>query len=83
MTALAMLGFEPPEESLSLHNLYRKHLLAAFQYEFPEHYLNVLMLLLKSSTGNPETNLISVTVWLDVLNALAQPINLDGNGNLR
>ncbi|KAJ8949813.1 hypothetical protein NQ318_000511, partial [Aromia moschata] len=72
--ALITLGFEPPLEAQMLHGLYRKHLLNVFEYQFPEHYGEVLMHLLKSSNGNPETNLLSKSVWLDILNSLSQPI---------
>ncbi|KAG5874036.1 hypothetical protein JTB14_007998 [Gonioctena quinquepunctata] len=79
MKALTSLGFEPPPEALTLHGLYRKHLVTVFEYQFPEHYGEVLMHLLKASSGNPETNLLSILVWMDILNSLSQPVVLNVN----
>ncbi|XP_028134145.1 ectopic P granules protein 5 homolog isoform X1 [Diabrotica virgifera virgifera] len=75
--ALTTLGFDPPMASLTLHCLYEKHLLTVFEFQFPEHYGEVLVLLLKSSSGNPETNLVAISVWMSILNFLAQPVVLN------
>ncbi|XP_056634672.1 ectopic P granules protein 5 homolog [Diorhabda sublineata] len=83
MQALTTLGFNPPFEALTLHCLYEKHLLTIFEYQFPEHYGEILMQLLKSSSGNPETNLVSISVWMSMLNFLAQPVVLNLQTPLR
>lgn len=71
--ALSTLGYDPPVEALMLHGLFRKHLTTVFNFQFPEHYGEVLTRLLKASSGNSESNLICTTVWIDILNSLAQP----------
>ncbi|CAH0560105.1 unnamed protein product [Brassicogethes aeneus] len=75
--ALTSLGFDPPVQSLMLHNLYRKHLLTVFNFQFPEHYGEVIVQLLKASNANADTNLLSVSVWLDVLNSLGYPVQFN------
>ncbi|KAJ8984462.1 hypothetical protein NQ317_012528 [Molorchus minor] len=75
--ALTMLGFDPPVEAQILHGLYRKHLLTVFEFQFPEHYGEVLMHLLKASNGNPESNLLSISIWMDVLSSLSQPVSVN------
>ncbi|CAG9823224.1 unnamed protein product [Phaedon cochleariae] len=81
--ALTTLGFEPPTDSSTLHGLYRKHLLTVFEHQFPEHYGEILLHLLKGSTGNPESNLLALSVWMDVLNSLARPVVLNIKSPLR
>ncbi|KAF7282452.1 hypothetical protein GWI33_002679 [Rhynchophorus ferrugineus] len=81
--ALSNIGFDPPVEALTLHGIYRKHLITLFEHEFPEHYGEVLMHLLKASNGHPESNLICKSVWLDIINVLSQPVNVTLKGPLR
>lgn len=77
--ALTTLGFEPQRELLMLHEVYRKHLLQVFECEFPEHYGEVLMALLKVSNGGADSNCVAVNVWLDVLNSMAKPVQIKLN----
>nr|CAH7757239.1 unnamed protein product [Callosobruchus chinensis] len=77
IAGLTSLGLEPPMEAFTLHGLYKKHLLTVLEHKFPDHYGEVLMSLLKASSGNPESNLIAISVWMDVLNFLAKPATVD------
>ncbi|CAG9856312.1 unnamed protein product [Phyllotreta striolata] len=81
--ALTKLGYDPPVEAATLHCLYRRHLLLIFEHQFPEHYGEVLVLLLKASSANPEANSLSESVWMDVLNFLSQPVPLNLKAPLR
>ncbi|XP_063908736.1 ectopic P granules protein 5 homolog [Zophobas morio] len=81
--ALTMLGYEPPVESLMLHGLYRKHLLTVFEFQFPEHYGEILINLLKASNGNADTSLLAKSVWLDTINSLARPVQINFKSPLK
>ncbi|XP_044253867.1 ectopic P granules protein 5 homolog isoform X2 [Tribolium madens] len=81
--ALSSLGFEPSVESLILHGLYRRHLLTIFEFQFPEHYGDVLINLLKSSNGSSENSLLSTSVWLDIVNCLAHPVQINYKAPLK
>ncbi|CAH1956914.1 unnamed protein product [Acanthoscelides obtectus] len=83
IAALTSLGLEPPMEAFTLHGLYKKHLLIILEHQFPEHYGEVLMYLLKASSGSPESNLLAISVWMDVLNFLAKPATVDLKAPLR
>lgn len=78
---LARLNFEPPADAMMIHEIFRKHLLSIFEYQFPEHYGDVLLALLKASSGNSEMGSISVSVWLDIFNSLARPNKLKLNSS--
>lgn len=80
---LTTLNFEPPAESQLLHEVYRKHLLTIFEYQFPEHYGDVLMILLKSSNNGAESGCIAVSVWMDVFHSLSRPIRFKLNSPVR
>lgn len=73
--SLTKLGPKPTKQSYALHEIYRRHLLFIFKHEFPEHYGEVLMFILQVSG----TQALSISVWMDILNALAFPsqIQLD------
>ncbi|ENN72840.1 hypothetical protein YQE_10520, partial [Dendroctonus ponderosae] len=81
--ALSILGYDPPVDTLTLHGLYRKHLVTVFEFEFPEHYGEIIIELLKSSNGTPENNLIAESVWIDILNSLAKPSRISPKAPLR
>lgn len=83
IAALTTLGFEPETEMLMLHEVYRKHLLQVFEHQFPEHYGEVLMALLKASNGGTDSNCVAISVWLDVLNSMAKPIQIKLDQPLR
>ncbi|XP_017775624.1 PREDICTED: ectopic P granules protein 5 homolog [Nicrophorus vespilloides] len=78
--ALIQFGQEP--ESIVVHEHYRRHLIQIFEFQFPEHYGEVLVRLLKASTG-ADADSISVSVWLDVLNSLSKPLVWEIGGNKR
>lgn len=81
--SLTKLGPEPQVETLTLHEVYRKHLLSVFEYQFPEHFGEVLIAVLKSSNFGDENGCVSTNVWLDLLNFLAIPIVLKTNAPMR
>lgn len=81
--SLSAMGFDPPIQALMLHGLYRKHLLTIFEFQFPEHYGEVIVQVLKASNATTDSSLISVNVWLDLLNSLAQPVHLNVKTTLR
>ncbi|XP_050307718.1 ectopic P granules protein 5 homolog [Anthonomus grandis grandis] len=81
--ALSALGYDPPVDSLTLHGLYRKHLVTVFEFQFPEHYGEILLQLLKASNGSTESSLIAESVWMDVLNSLAKPAKIQLKAPLR
>lgn len=81
--ALSVLGFEPPVESLILHGLYRRHLLTIFEFQFPEHYGDVLVTLLKTSNGSSDSCLLAISVWLDIVNFLAKPVQINYKAPLK
>lgn len=80
---MKIFGLDPPMEALMLHGLYRKHLVTVFEFQFPEHYGEVLMHLLNVSIGGPEQNMIALSVWLDILNSLTKPVTLNLKASLR
>lgn len=75
--ALTTLGFDLQVEAMMLHGLYRKHLLTLFEFQFPEHFSEIILQLLKFSNGTPDSSLIAICVWEDVINSLSKPINLN------
>lgn len=81
--ALTVLGFDPPIDGLMLHGLYRKHLLFIFEFQFPEHYGEILIILLKSSNGIDDSSLLSKSIWYDILTSLWKPVKLDHKSPLR
>ncbi|XP_053972222.1 ectopic P granules protein 5 homolog [Hylaeus volcanicus] len=66
-SALCNIGFNPEEEKLVLHELFRNHLRLVLLHEFPEHYGEVLSAILKSS----ESQNLSLDVWRDLLGTLS------------
>lgn len=54
--------------------IFRKHFSMMLLYDFPEHYGEILSLLLKSS----ETQSICPVVWYDLLNSLLEPSGSKG-----
>ncbi|XP_066999967.2 ectopic P granules protein 5 homolog [Anabrus simplex] len=64
--AVTSAGMNPEDDKLILHEVFRKHLRLLLMYDFPEHYGEVLNLVLRSS----ETQSLSLDVWFDILNAL-------------
>nr|XP_022906095.1 ectopic P granules protein 5 homolog [Onthophagus taurus] len=75
--ALQSLGENPKTECLTLDDLLRKHLLSMLNHEFPEHFGEILMVLLKSSNCSVDTGYISIKVWLDFINYLAKPVEIN------
>ncbi|XP_076765337.1 ectopic P-granules autophagy protein 5 isoform X1 [Xylocopa sonorina] len=65
--ALCDMGLNPEEMKLVLHELFRNHLRLVLSHEFPEHYGEVLSVLLKSS----ESQNLSLDVWHDFLRTLS------------
>ncbi|XP_003703213.1 ectopic P-granules autophagy protein 5 isoform X2 [Megachile rotundata] len=65
--ALCNIGFNPPDDKLILHELFRKHLQLILLHKFPEHYGEVLNAVLKSS----ESQNLSLDVWHDLLRILS------------
>ncbi|KAL3265469.1 hypothetical protein HHI36_009673, partial [Cryptolaemus montrouzieri] len=80
---LSALGSDPPVEAMMLHGLYRKHLLTVFEFQFPEHYGEILASLLQSSSGTTDVAPIAISVWVDVLNSLAHPTQIHIKISLR
>ncbi|CAK9832986.1 Ectopic P granules protein 5 homolog [Anthophora retusa] len=66
-TALCILGLNPEETKLVLHELFRNHLRLVLLHEFPEHYGEVLSVVLRSS----ESQNLSLDVWRDLLATLS------------
>ncbi|PNF33683.1 hypothetical protein B7P43_G12333, partial [Cryptotermes secundus] len=64
--ALTAAGLNPEDEILILHEVFRKHIRQLLLHDFPEHYGEVLNLVLRGS----ESQNLSLEVWFDVLNAL-------------
>ncbi|XP_031837862.1 ectopic P-granules autophagy protein 5 isoform X2 [Nomia melanderi] len=65
--ALCNMGLNPEEEKLILHELFRNHLRLVLLHEFPEHYGEVLSVILKCS----ESQNLSLDVWRDLLGTLS------------
>ncbi|XP_043590253.1 ectopic P granules protein 5 homolog isoform X3 [Bombus pyrosoma] len=65
--ALCDMGLNPDETKLVLHELFRNHLRLVLLHEFPEHYGEVLSVVLKNS----ERQDLSLDVWRDLLGALS------------
>ncbi|KOC63485.1 Ectopic P granules protein 5 like protein, partial [Habropoda laboriosa] len=61
------LGLNPEEMKLILHELFRNHLRLILLHEFPEHYGEVLSVVLRSS----ESQNLSLDVWRDLLGTLS------------
>lgn len=81
--SLTLLGFDPSVDSMMLHGLYRRHLLTIFEFQFPEHYGEILVVLLRASNGSNDANLLALNVWLDVINSLSRPMNINLKDSLR
>ncbi|XP_076652381.1 ectopic P-granules autophagy protein 5 isoform X1 [Halictus rubicundus] len=65
--ALCNMGLNPDKEKLILHELFRNHLRLVLLHEFPEHYGEVLSVVLKNS----ESQNLSLDVWRDLLGTLS------------
>lgn len=50
--------------------------LLVFEYQFPEHYGEILIHLLKASNGTTESSLVSESVWIAIINSLSKPTKL-------
>lgn len=83
MKAVTAIGFEPPNELEALHEIYRKHIVCIFEYQFPEHFGEVLMSMLKVSNGGTDAACVSVSVWMDILNSISKPLQLKLNVSMR
>uniref|UniRef100_A0A1Y1N595 Ectopic P granules protein 5 homolog n=2 Tax=Photinus pyralis TaxID=7054 RepID=A0A1Y1N595_PHOPY len=83
LKGLTSLNFTPTTESMMLHEMFRKHLLCIFEYQFPEHYGDVLTALLKASHSGADTGCIAISVWMDIFNSLSLPVKLKTNGVVR
>ncbi|XP_022249483.1 ectopic P granules protein 5 homolog isoform X2 [Limulus polyphemus] len=68
--ALAVIGSCPDEQMLLLFDLYRHHLRLLTMYQFPDHYGDVIQLLLKGM----DTHTLSLDVWYDFLLSLGVTI---------
>ncbi|XP_076366500.1 ectopic P-granules autophagy protein 5 isoform X2 [Tachypleus tridentatus] len=64
--ALAVIGTRPDEQMMLLFDLYRHHLRLLTMYQFPDHYGDVIQLILKGM----DTSTLSVDVWYDFLLSL-------------
>ncbi|XP_063226634.1 ectopic P granules protein 5 homolog [Bacillus rossius redtenbacheri] len=64
--ALSFAGVSPDDRYLMLYEVYRKHLRLILLHDFPEHYGEVLNLMLKAS----ENQSFSIDIWFDMLNTL-------------
>ncbi|XP_045481046.1 ectopic P granules protein 5 homolog [Harmonia axyridis] len=80
---LSTLGTDPPVEALTLHGLYRKHLLSVFQFQFPEHYGEILVNLLRTCCETSNSCPVAISVWLDILNSLSFPTQIHPRNALR
>ncbi|XP_043464914.1 ectopic P granules protein 5 homolog isoform X3 [Leptopilina heterotoma] len=65
--ALCNIGLNPEEDKQILHELFRNHLRLVLLHEFPEHYGEVLSVILRGSEGQ----CLSLDVWRDLLGALS------------
>ena len=61
------MGLNPDETKLVLHELFRNHLRLILLHEFPEHYGEILSVVLKNS----ERQDLSLDIWRDLLGALS------------
>lgn len=77
LSALFRLGPEPPIEMLILHEMYRKNLVDMLEFQFPEHYGEILVNLMQRSIGGHGNSGISISVWDDVLNAVTYPVRVN------
>lgn len=78
VAALLHLGLEPSVEAHALHGLYRCHLVCLLRHHFPEHYGEILMLLLRGSNQASDTGCLATIVWTDVLlSVLAEPARME------
>lgn len=64
-----MVGDLPNSEKRNamVHGTYRNHLKTMLQYDFPQHYGEILNLLLEDS----EKNMVPLELWYDFFNALS------------
>ncbi|XP_033214682.1 ectopic P granules protein 5 homolog isoform X2 [Belonocnema kinseyi] len=65
--ALCNMGLNPEDDKQILHELFRNHLRLVLLHEFPEHYGEVLSVILRGSEGQS----LSLDVWRDLLGALS------------
>ncbi|XP_051171465.1 ectopic P granules protein 5 homolog isoform X3 [Leptopilina boulardi] len=65
--ALCNIGLNPEEDKQILHELFRNHLRLVLLHEFPEHYGEVLSVILRGSEGQS----LSLDVWRDLLGVLS------------
>ncbi|XP_020712165.2 ectopic P granules protein 5 homolog isoform X2 [Athalia rosae] len=65
--ALCNAGLNPEDDKLILHELFRNHLRLILLHEFPEHYGEILSMVLRGS----ESQSLSLDVWKDLLGALS------------
>lgn len=61
-------GFSPEKERLMVHDTYRSHFRHILMLDFPQHYGEILALLLEGL----EQNKVSPQVWYDFCNALSR-----------
>lgn len=58
-------------------------MLCVFEYQFPEHLGEILMHMLKVSNGGTDSECVATLVWMDILNFLSRPMELNLNTSLR
>ncbi len=66
--AIVADGFTPEDERLMVHDTYRNHFRTMLLFDFPEHYGEILALLLE---GIKQNN-VSPQVWYDFCNGLSR-----------
>lgn len=75
--ALQKSGVNPDEQRGLVHGLYRQHLICLATVQFPEHYAEIIGLLLIIS----ENQTLDPEVWFDMTNLFATSINKVINGH--
>ena len=73
---LQCLGYELEVKYSQLHKLLRSNLISILNYQFPEHFGEILMCMLKASNGCSESGNVAVLVWLDFLNFFSRPVEI-------
>ncbi|CAL4061202.1 unnamed protein product, partial [Meganyctiphanes norvegica] len=77
--ALTSLLTQPKTNMLMVLELYRVHLKIMLNYKFPEHYMEILKVLLDlSAVTNDENSGVSSGLWYDLMNSLAAGITTFG-----
>jgi hypothetical protein len=66
--ALSVDGLSPDDEKLMVHDTFRSHLRCMLLYDFPQHYGEILSLLLSGI----DQRSISLNVWYDFCNGLSR-----------